>query len=168
MEQKENSKKIAMICALSKENNVIGNNGKIPWHIPEDFKIFKELTRGSPIIMGRKTWESLPKKPLPNRVNIVISSIQKEEYQHWARNITTAVIYANLIGNDSNNIWLIGGQRIYEEGLSICDELHLSFVKGKFEGDTYFPSIPLDIFEEDLNKRKVFEDFTYKVYIRKN
>lgn len=164
---KNSNKKIALICALSENNNIIGNNGKIPWHIPKDFKIFKELTSGCPIIMGRKTWDSLPKKPLPSRVNIVISSIQKEEYGHWACDLKSAVLYAKLIENDSKYIWLIGGQRIYEEGLNICDELHLSFVKGEFEGDTYFPQIPFDKFQEDEERREKYEDFTYKVYIRK-
>ena len=166
MEELKN-KKIALICALSENNNVIGNKGEIPWHIPEDFKIFKELTSGCPIIMGRKTWDSLPKKPLPNRVNIVISSTQRDEYQNWACDMKTAVLYPKLIENSSEYIWLIGGQRVYEEGLEICDELHLSFVKGEFEGDTFFPEIPLDVFEEVKEMRREYKDFTYKVFKRK-
>ncbi|MFP4402536.1 MAG: dihydrofolate reductase [Candidatus Nanoarchaeia archaeon] len=164
---KSNTKKIAMICALCEANNVIGDNGNIPWHIREDFKIFKELTQGCSIIMGRKTWDSLPKKPLPNRENIVISSTQREEYEHWACDLNTAITYAKLLENSNEYIWIIGGQRVYEEGLEVCDELHLSFVHGEYQGDTYFPQIPLDIFKEDEKKRKIYIDFTYKVYVRK-
>ncbi|MCH8519263.1 MAG: dihydrofolate reductase [Nanoarchaeota archaeon] len=163
----KNTKKVAMICALCEKNNVIGNNGEIPWHIPEDFKIFKELTSGCSIIMGRKTWDSLPKKPLPNRVNIVISSTQREEYEHWACDLKTAIMYAKLLPNSSEYIWLIGGQRVYEEGLELCEELHLSFVHGEFKGDTFFPSIPPDVFEEVEERRKVYNEFTYKVFKRK-
>lgn len=159
-------KKVAMICALAKDNHVIGNEGKIPWHIPEDFKNFKELTQGCPIIMGRKTWESLPKKPLPKRENIVISSTSRDAYPYHHFNLESAVNEAKNMQNKSKYIWLIGGQRIYEEGLKICDELHLSFVKGNYEGDTYFPKIPTN-FVEDENKRKEHEKFTYKVYTNK-
>lgn len=165
MKPTKKNKKVAIICAMSEKNNVIGSKGKIPWSIPEDFKKFKELTSGCPIIMGRKTWESLPKKPLPNRENIVVSSSHNDEYEHWASDLQSALLYANLIESTSEYVWIIGGQRLYEEGIEVCDELHLSFVKGDFEGDTYFP-LNLQDFEEDLTMRQEYTDFTYKVYKR--
>ena len=158
------SQKICIIAALCEKNNVIGNEGKIPWHIKEDFQLFKEKTLNSSIIMGRLTWESLPIKPLKNRQNIVVSSQSRDEYEHWAKDLQTAILYAKLT-QCSENIWLIGGSRIYEEGLELCDELHLSFVKGEFEGDTYFPKIP-ENFVEDETKRKNFDKFVYKVFIK--
>jgi dihydrofolate reductase len=136
------------IIVSTDENGLIGNNGKLPWHIPEELKLFKQVTMGNPIIMGRKTWESLPKKPLPGRFNIVLSKSMPFGYQdsqtyvanEWMAALGAAEIHSQL---DSNAILIIGGAQIYKEALenNYVDSIILSEVKGKYDGDTYFPKI---------------------------
>jgi dihydrofolate reductase len=131
---------VSIIVAKSK-NNIIGDKGKIPWHIPNDLKRFKELTTNNVVIMGRKTYESLPKeyKPLPHRMNIIIS--KDKNYK-----ATNCLVFDNLkkaIRKSGTNkeIFIIGGGEIYKEGFKYADKIYLTEVDGEFEGDTYFPNI---------------------------
>lgn len=129
-------KSITIIVAYS-NNLLIGKDNSIPWHISNDLKRFKKLTTGNVIIMGRKTFESLGSKPLPNRTNIVISS---------KLNTSNSVkVYKNLIEalNDHKNkkIFLIGGYSIYKEGLNFASHLEITEIDISLEGDTYFPNI---------------------------
>jgi len=132
---------INAIAAIGKENNVIGNDNSIPWHISEDFKYFKETTSGHPIIMGSKTFETFP-KPLPNRTHIVItrdtnysSEFPEVLIVHSLEEaITLAVQQA---GGDE--IFIIGGGQIYNLALPFIERLYLTIVKGSFEGDVFFP-----------------------------
>tara|TARA_Y100000034_G_scaffold59011_1_gene71833 strand:+ start:6231 stop:6716 length:486 start_codon:yes stop_codon:yes gene_type:complete len=132
---------LALIAAIS-DNNVIGLNGKIPWHIPEDLRRFKKLTLNHPVIMGRKTYESLPEKfcPLPQRKNIVLSnSLDFQEGIYIARNVEEAL---RLIeGFDS---YVIGGKEVYETFLPRTNKLEITRVHRDFEGDTFFPEINWD------------------------
>ena len=134
---------ITIIVAYT-NNLLIGKDNSIPWHISDDLKRFKKLTTGNVIIMGRKTFESLGSKPLPNRTNIVISS---------KLNTSNSVkVYKNLIEaiNDHKNekIFLIGGYSIYKEGLNFASHLEITEIDISLEGDTYFPNI-------DWNKWKI-------------
>ena len=129
-------KSITIIVAYS-NNLLIGKDNSIPWHISNDLKRFKKLTTGNVIIMGRKTFESLGSKPLPNRRNIVISS---------KLNTSNSVkVYKNLIEalNDHKNekIFLIGGYSIYKEGLNFASNLEITEIDISLDGDTYFPNI---------------------------
>ena len=154
---------IIILAALAK-NNVIGKDGKIPWHISEDFKHFKEKTTGCPIIMGRKTWESLPIQPLPNRENIVIT--RNQDYT-----LENAIVKHSLeeaIDYCSNNekTFIIGGASIYKIGLEIADTLELTFIDKEYEGDTFFPEVNYD--EWELMKKEQHEGYSFNTFIRKN
>ncbi|MGB2868117.1 MAG: dihydrofolate reductase [Bacteroidota bacterium] len=124
--------KLAFIAALGR-NRVIGRNGKLPWHLPEDLKRFKRLTTGHTVLMGRKSFESLG-KPLPNRRNVVLSSKPIPGVQ------TFSSIKAALkeLQNDER-VFVIGGGEIFKALLEKADEMFLTFVDGDFEGDTFFP-----------------------------
>lgn len=131
---------VSIIVAKSK-NNVIGNNNKLPWNISEDMKRFKELTTGNVVIMGRKTYESLPEqfRPLPNRLNIVIT--RNPDYKPNGVMVYDDLQKAILKAGTNKEIFIIGGGEIYKEGLKFADRLYITEVDGEFEGDTYFPEI---------------------------
>ena len=135
---------INIIAAIAK-NRVIGYKGGLPWHIPADLKYFKRLTSGnnSAIIMGRKTWDSLPVKPLPNRRNFVLTQ------NNFHSTFPDGLVLKNpddiiTLKKIYNEIWIIGGQSIYEEYIEkpYIDKLYLTEIDDTFEGDTYFPEIP--------------------------
>lgn len=131
-----------MIAALA-ENRVIGNKGKLPWHIPEDIKRFKELTKGHVVIMGRKTFESIG-RPLANRVNIIITRDVnfKPPGASISHSLQEAIDNSQSVIRNSqlpNEIFIIGGGQIYEQAIKFADKLYLTIVKGNFEGDTFFP-----------------------------
>jgi len=128
---------ISLIAAVA-ENGVIGRNNEMVWNLPDDFKYFKQTTSGHPIVMGRKTFESLG-KPLPNRVNIVIT--RNADY-HPAETVVTRSLDEALdkaLHTQSPETFVIGGAEIYRQAISRADRLYLTEVKGTFEGDTYFP-----------------------------
>lgn len=134
---------ITIIVAYT-SNLIIGKDNSIPWHISNDLKRFKKLTTGNVIIMGRKTFESLGSKPLPNRTNIVISSKLNTS--------NSVTVYKNLIealnNHKNEKIFLIGGYSIYKEGLNFASHLEITEIDISLEGDTYFPNI-------DWNKWKI-------------
>ncbi len=121
------------------EKNEIGAGNQLLWHLPKDLKHFKDLTSGSPIIMGRKTYESIG-KALPNRTNIVISRKKNwfEEGILIVGSIKEAVKFAKKI---DENIFIIGGGNIYEQTMEIADRLEVTLVKAQLDADTFFPKI---------------------------
>lgn len=131
-------------------NGCIGNNGKLPWHLPADLKRFKELTSDGVVVMGRKTFESLNCKPLPNRVNMVVTNdtsfiVDHERskaifYTSISAAIEAAKYAAKLRG--LKEVWIIGGQSIYEQTMPYVDRIELTKISDKFKGDTYYPSLP--------------------------
>lgn len=137
---------ITIIAAMDK-NNVIGKDGAIPWYISADLKRFSKLTTGNTVVMGRKTFESLPPKyrPLPNRNNIVLTSRPdfKMTLKSSLHGIEICQSLDDLIKifNDEMypEIFIIGGASLYHVGLSFADKLELTFVDGKYDGDTFFP-----------------------------
>ena len=131
-----------MISAIvAVDNNWgIGFNGDLLEHIPEDLKYFKQLTTGNTVIMGRKTWDSLPNKPLPNRTNIVITNNTNMEGQAEFMDLTDAMLY--FIYNKNDDIFIIGGGKIYEELLSMCNRIYVTKIfKDHDQVDTYFPNL---------------------------
>jgi dihydrofolate reductase len=127
---------ITLIAACS-ENRVIGKAGKLIWHIPEDLKRFKKLTLGNPIVMGRKTFESIG-KPLPGRTNIILTRDKNFKMEG-------CLVY-NKISDileifEKNNIFVIGGGEIYKQFLDKADRIELTLIHKNFDGDTYFPQI---------------------------
>ena len=135
---------ISAIVAVD-ENFGIGFNGDLLEHIPEDLKHFKELTSGHNVVMGRKTWDSLPKKPLPNRHNLVITkdpSIYELTNEVWF--YTLRQIEVLMLKNKNVNYFVIGGGQIYKKLLPICDKVYLTKIMVSHENvDTYFPNIEL-------------------------
>lgn len=123
-------------------NNVIGKNGTIPWHYRADLARFKRLTVGTTVIMGRATWDSLPKKPLPDRRNVVVTSRPID-------GIDCFPSVALALRSCAGDVWFIGGARIYEEAMSYCDVLDVTYVPDVVAGDNlvYFPEIDEAVFE---------------------
>lgn len=134
-----------MISAIvAVDNNWgIGYNGDLLEHIPEDLKYFKELTTGHIVVMGRKTWDSLPKKPLKDRLNIVISSQPKEVLGDLSIRISMEEAKIRLALSSADEEWfIIGGGTIYKELLPICDRVYVTKILKDHENvDTYFPDL---------------------------
>lgn len=132
------SKPIISLIAVVAENRAIGLNNKLLWDIPEDMEHFRETTRGHPVIMGQKTFESIG-RPLPKRVNIVLT--QDKNYQPEGcipvYSIEQAIEEAKK--HDQEEIFFIGGGMVYKQALPLADKLYLTIVKGNFEADTFFP-----------------------------
>tara|TARA_B100001750_G_scaffold60690_1_gene48151 strand:- start:5241 stop:5708 length:468 start_codon:yes stop_codon:yes gene_type:complete len=143
-------------------NRVIGCMGDIPWHYSEDLKRFKKLTVGNTVIMGRKTWESLPIKPLPERRNIVITSQQIEGVECFKE-------IKKALAKSEGDVWFIGGAGIYEEALEYADKIDMTLVPDLVDEDgcVYFPKIPEDEWEEIMSKEN--EDnskLIQKIFVR--
>lgn len=131
--------KIILIAAEA-ANKVIGNNGQMPWHIPEDLQHFKNETKGSAVIMGRKTWESLGSKALPNRTNVVVSkTLGPLEHAHSVRNFRTAV--KGLIDSGYEKAYVIGGESLYRAAMPWASQIVLTKLYKSYEGDTHFPDM---------------------------
>ena len=169
---------LILVAAVS-ENNVIGKGGEIPWNIPRDMKRFKRMTTGYPVIMGRRTYESLPTKfrPLPNRENFVLS--RNENYK-----VEGAKVYSSLeqvlnyltnknssADNKDNEIdysfaFVIGGESVYREALPLSNQLELTHVKKFIDGgDAFFPEI--DYLNWGIENSEEFDDFSFVSYSRR-
>ncbi len=138
---------ITLIAGISK-NNCIGNNGTLPWHLPEDLKHFKELTTNKTVVMGRKTWESLPEKfrPLPNRKNVVIT--RQIDYAVPDGVLTfssTEDAFAQLATED---IFIIGGAELYKQTIDRADALEITHIDQTVDGDAFFPQINAEAWRE--------------------
>jgi dihydrofolate reductase len=154
-----------IIVAIA-ENGVIGIDGKIPWKIPDDVKLFKEITTGNAVLMGKKTFDSLPSKfrPLPDRYNVVLSrSSANIPGVDVCRNFLEGAEKARSYGKDT---FVIGGASVYEKALSLAEKLFISHIKGTFNGDTYFPK--LDLANWSLEEERDFSDFVFRRYRRRN
>lgn len=129
--------KISLIAAIS-ENKVIGRDNDLPWHIPEDLKRFKEITKGHPVIMGRKTYESIGRL-LPNRTNIIIT--RDPEYRVegalTVSSLDSAIDESKKV--DQEEIFIIGGGQIFEQSMDVANTLYLTIVHTNLEGDVRFP-----------------------------
>lgn len=158
-------KKISIIVAMSK-NRVIGVKNSLPWHISEDLKRFKRLTTGYPIIMGRKTFESIG-KPLPERRNIVISRNQNLKVQDVE--VVKSIEDALKICSSENLIYIIGGEQIYNLAMPYANNIHLTEVNKEVEGDAFFPEFDKKEWKEIARENsKDFNDTSYSFveYIR--
>lgn len=129
--------KISIICAIA-ENRAIGKNNDLLWHIPEDFKHFKEKTLGHVIVMGQKTYESIG-KPLPNRTTIVLSNDPTVNIEGVIMARTFDEVFAKAREIEKEEIFICGGGSVYAQTIDMADKLYLTVVKGDFEADTFFP-----------------------------
>lgn len=125
---------------------VIGAGGDIPWHVPEDFAHFKRTTSGHPVVMGRLTWESLPRRPLPGRTNIVVSSRGSSGVTDAGEDAVPAGTIGEALETAANapggdEIWVIGGSQVYGEALAVADVLEVTEINAEVEGDVFAPEI---------------------------
>ena len=159
------NKKLSIIVAVA-QNNAIGKNNDLLWHISEDLKRFKRLTSGNHVIMGKNTFYSLPVQPLPNRTNIVITDVPNEIIEGcvMAYSIEDAINKCD----DSKENFIIGGASVYRQFMPYANKLYLTKVHKDFEGDCFFPEININewnlISEEDCSSDKQ-NDFTYSYLI---
>lgn len=160
---------ISIIVAVS-EDWGIGKDNELLWHIPEDLKRFRRLTTGNAIIMGKKTWESLPRRPLPDRKNIVLTDIHDEIIE----GSITAYSIEDALGkcDRDKEIFIIGGGSIYRQFIPVADRLYITHVHKKAPADIYFPVIDLNIWE--VVQREEYPGtgdqkipYTYTIYERK-
>jgi dihydrofolate reductase len=130
--------KISIIVAIA-ENYAIGKDNQLLWHLSEDLKRFKRITSGNTIIMGRNTYLSLPKRPLPNRTNVVISDIPEEHFEgaETVGSIEESMKYCSA----ENECFIIGGGSIYKQFMPMANKLYITKVHREFEADTFFPEI---------------------------
>lgn len=159
---------ITVIAAVA-ENNALGKENQLLWHLPDDFKRFKTLTSGHFIIMGRKTFESFP-KPLPNRTHVIIS--RQANYQPEGCIVVNSLEQAIEACPKTEEVFIIGGGEIYRQSIAVADKLDLTKVHATFEADTFFPEVDLSqwqlIFEEFHPKDERHEyDFTFETFLRK-
>jgi dihydrofolate reductase len=151
--------KLHAIAAMA-SNRVIGKAGTLPWHLPEDLKLFKQLTTGHPIIMGRRTWESLG-RPLPGRHNIVISRSLSEAETPGATLISEIDQLPHL--GITGDAYLIGGGQLYDAMFPACSSLYLTYVFDAYEGDTRLPEFEhLFSLEGILASTDAFEQRLYR------
>ena len=160
---------ISIIVAVS-EDWGIGKDNELLWHISEDLKRFKKLTSGNAVIMGKKTWESLPRRPLPGRKNIVLTDDPNESFE----NSVTAYSIDDALDKcgPAEEIFIIGGGSIYRQFMPIADRLFITHVHKKAPADIFFPEIDRSVWEI-IEKEEFKTDesnnipYTYTVYERK-
>lgn len=162
-------KKISIIVAIA-SNYAIGKDNDLLWHISKDLIRFKDITKGHYIVMGKRTYYSLPKRPLPNRTSLIITDVANEVIDNclMAYSIDDAVNKMDTV----NENFVIGGGSIYNQFMPIADKLYITRVHKDFEGDTFFPEISLD--EWELSSQEHVDDdpqndfnYTFEVYTRK-
>lgn len=148
--------RLSLIVAQAR-NRVIGARGQLPWRLKDDLAHFKRTTMGAPVIMGRKTWESLPKRPLPGRANIVIS-------RDWDYDAAEARVYSSVVPAlnaaraiamraGQQEVFVIGGAAIYEAALPLADRIYLTEVDTAPEGDAFFPQLDIAHWRETSAER---------------
>ena len=167
-----NKKPMLSIIVAQAENRAIGLNGDMPWHLSGDLKRFKALTMGHPVVMGRRTWESLPKRPLVGRRNIVFSQ-SKDFAPECAEVVRSVNDLFDLLHNCDEEVFIIGGGRIYNMLMPWVNRLYVTWVHKEFpEADTFFPVIDLSEFTkvnetEHMVDEKSGIKFSYAEYDRK-
>ena len=150
---------ISMIAAMD-FNRLIGNNNQLPWYLPADFSHFKAMTMGKPIVMGRKTFESIG-KPLPGRQNIVLSRNPEVKFE-GADCVSDFSQAVSLVGDEVEEIIIIGGSSIYEMLLPEIDRMYLTYVDAEFSGDAWFPTfdknqwIETEVVERPADEKNVY------------
>lgn len=158
---------IIMIAAVA-ENNALGKNNELVWHLPNDFKRFKSLTTGHHIIMGRKTFESFP-KPLPNRTHVVIT--RNKNYNPEGCIVVDSMEKAIAICPENETSFIIGGGEIYNLGLPFADQLEITRVHHSFDADAFFPEINSEDWKEIQTEFNPTDEkhqfaYTYQTFVK--
>jgi dihydrofolate reductase len=156
------------MIAATAENNALGKDKDLVWHLPDDFKRFKKLTTGHHIIMGRKTFESFP-KPLPNRTHVVVT--RQKDYKNEGCIVVHNIEDALALCSDDSETFVIGGGEIYQLALPYADKIELTRVHQSFEADAFFPEVDWEKWElvkeefHDKDERHR-HSFTYQTWVR--
>jgi len=157
------------LIAAAAENNALGKDNQLLWHLPDDFKRFKQITSGHYIIMGRKTFESFP-KPLPNRTHVIIT--RQKDYLAEGCIVVHSLEEAIAISPKTEEVFIIGGAEIYNQSIDSADKIELTRVHTNLDADAYFPTFDLNqrelVFEEHHYKdEKHNYDYTFETYLKK-
>ena len=160
---------MALVAAVAR-GGVIGRDSGIPWRLPEDMRRFRTLTMGHPVVMGRRTWESLPDqfRPLPGRGNVVVT--RNSDWSAQGADRAGSIEDALRLLEGEATVFVIGGGEIYAAALPSADELLLTEIDAEIEGDTYFPNWDPDDFEEVARERHVSSDgvgYSFVTYERR-
>lgn len=155
---------ISIIAAIA-QNNCIGKDGTLPWHLPEDMKHFRAMTKGKSVIMGRNTWESLPDafRPLPERTNIVITRTSTYPVPDGVlvyHTLTDAIASQT----EASEIIIIGGAQVYAAAMDMADRLYITHVPMKVDGDTFFPTIDSKVWKVIHSRTE--HSLTFTTYAR--
>lgn len=162
---------ISFILAMD-ENRVIGKNNQLPWHLPEDLKFFKRTTMGHPIIMGRKTYESIG-RPLPGRENIIITRNRNFQSDQCKVLYSVEDLLIYCAENPNEEYFVIGGAEVFKQLIQHVERLYITFIHEQFDGDTFFPSINMKEWEltsreQGLQDEKNPYQYEFLIYDRKN
>ena len=162
--------KISIIAAVA-DNYAIGYLNKLPWHLPADLKHFRQLTTGHAVVMGKRTFESLPNGPLPNRKNIVLTSIMSEGVNegYFEADSMDDVFY---LTEKEEKVFIIGGTSVYKQTFDKADTLYITWIHSTFMADTFFPEINFDEWDEVSREDFSADDknpynYSFSVYQRK-
>ncbi|WP_319243083.1 dihydrofolate reductase [uncultured Propionivibrio sp.] len=155
---------LSLIAAVARQR-VIGKDNTLLWHLPEDMRYFRETTRGKPVIMGRKTWESLPEKfrPLPGRRNIVVS--RNADYVAAGAELANSLDTALAATAGEAEVFVIGGEALYRLALPHADRLYLTEIERDYDGDAFFPEIIAQQWQE-RSRVPGGADFSFAIYDR--
>lgn len=159
--------KITLIAACA-DGNVIGIDNAMPWHLPEDFAFFKAYTSGKPVVMGRKTWDSLPKKPLPNRRNIVVSRQDGGVFE--GAETASGLAQAVAMCEGAEEVVVMGGEQVYRLAMPSATDLRITEIGLRVEGDAFFPEIDPAVWQEAGREEHVAEnglEYAFVHYVRR-
>ena len=153
-----------LIYARSR-NNVIGKNGDLPWHLPEDLAHFKRTTLGQAVVMGRITWESIPKKfrPLPGRKNMVVS--RKADYPATGASVVNSLQAALALFPLDEVVWLIGGAQLYAQALPLASQVVVTEIDADFEGDAFAPILGSEWHETERSQHMSAQGLAYSLVV---
>jgi dihydrofolate reductase len=157
--------KVAIVAALAR-NGVIGRDNTIPWHLPEDMQRFRALTTGHAVVMGRRTWESLPNRfrPLPGRRNVVVT--RNRAWSSDGAESAASLEHALELLDDERRIFVVGGSELFAAALPLADELYLTEIDADVVGDTFFPRFDPTAFDEMSREPAVSRDRTSFAFVR--
>ncbi|UOF89241.1 dihydrofolate reductase [Fodinisporobacter ferrooxydans] len=158
---------ISFVVAMSK-HRVIGFHNRLPWHLPEDLKYFKQLTTGHTVIMGRKTYESIG-KPLPNRKNVILT--RDKAYRQAGCTVLHALADGRTLWEEQD-VFVIGGAEIFQLFFPIADQLYITYIDHDFAGDTFFPAFSTEEWQltesaKGIKNEKNPYDYYFQTYARK-
>lgn len=159
--------KVSIVAAIA-DDYAIGYKKKLPWNLPADMKHFRTLTIGHTLVMGKRTFESLPNGPLPQRNNIVLTTLLTEDVREGYFEAESLEDAMELASN-SDKVFIIGGSGVFKQCMDIIDTMYITWVHGEFAADTYFPKIDFSLWKETSREEHEADEvnlvpYTFSVY----